>query len=171
MRIISKDKAKRLGLKRYFTGESCKNGHMSERQVSGGYCVECNKQSVKKWRKKTGYKTCPKYLAKWNSDNPERVRLHQVFRDRSKLAERNIRKRAALRKSTPLWLDGFQKDQIRSFYDHAKDCQVATGERYEVDHIVPIMGETVCGLHVPWNLQVLPMHVNRSKRNKLIMEY
>jgi 5-methylcytosine-specific restriction endonuclease McrA len=43
-----------------------------------------------------------------------------------------------------------------------------SGKKWEVDHIIPIAGDSVCGLHVPWNLRVVTMQENRSKSNKLI---
>lgn len=43
------------------------------------------------------------------------------------------------------------------------------GFKWEVDHVVPIRGKRVWGLHVPWNLQVIPMTVNRRKSNKVVL--
>lgn len=43
MQIISRAEAKAAGLKRYFTGEPCKYGHVAEVQVSSNGCCECNK--------------------------------------------------------------------------------------------------------------------------------
>ena len=85
-------------------------------------------------------------------------------------AKRDKRKRAALRdrrskQATPKWLTPEQKQQIVATYEHMRDCRAVTGEEYHVDHIVPLRGENVCGLHVPWNLQVLPACVNMSKSN------
>jgi len=80
----------------------------------------------------------------------------------SRIRERTLKQKTA----TPDWLTEEQKQQVESFYEHAKDCSVVSGEVYEVDHIVPLQGENISGLHVPWNLQVLPRDVNRAKSNK-----
>lgn len=67
---------------------------------------------------------------------------------------------------TPKWLTQEQKAEVEQFYWLSRDLFVTTGELYNVDHIVPLQGENVCGLHVPWNLQVLPSDVNIAKGNR-----
>lgn len=67
--------------------------------------------------------------------------------------------------ATPKWLTPEQKQEIVAIYEHMRDCRAVTGEEYHVDHIVPLKGEHVCGLHVPWNLQVLPAYINIAKSN------
>lgn len=168
---ISREEAKSLGMKRFFTGKPCSEGHICERNVAGGYCMDCNKKAVSTWRKKTGYKTDPEYAKRWRSENKDRLPVYETRRNKGKLSANRIKKRAAMRNAVPKWLSDQDLELINKIYMHARDCTVSTGERYEVDHIVPIISDKVCGLHVPWNLQVLPMDMNRSKRNKLIERY
>jgi len=71
-----------------------------------------------------------------------------------------------VKQATPKWLTLEQKRDIENIYWLAKDLQSVSGQTYHVDHIVPLKGQNVCGLHVPWNLQVLPSDINMSKGNK-----
>jgi len=67
--------------------------------------------------------------------------------------------------ATPSWLTEEHRRAIEDIYKTAKLCQRVTGSEYHVDHIVPVRGKNVCGLHVPWNLQILPSRVNLVKSN------
>jgi hypothetical protein len=85
---------------------------------------------------------------KWTQENPlEHNRNTAAYRAR-KL------------KATPVWLTEDQKEAISDFY-------LTCPPGYHVDHIIPLKGKNVCGLHVPWNLQHLPAQENLSKRNFL----
>jgi 5-methylcytosine-specific restriction endonuclease McrA len=77
------------------------------------------------------------------------------------------KRRAAKLKALPKWLTKEELEQIKELYEIARMFKLYTGEEYHVDHIVPLQGENVCGLHVPWNLQVIPAKENLSKSNKL----
>ncbi len=72
--------------------------------------------------------------------------------------------------ASPKWLDAIQKAQIQEFYDIASALNTQCGGRHEVDHIVPLKGRNVSGLHVPWNLQILKKEENLSKGNRLLEE-
>jgi 5-methylcytosine-specific restriction endonuclease McrA len=54
---------------------------------------------------------------------------------------------------------------MTQFYDVAKLRTKATGVTWEVDHVIPLRGKSVSGLHVPTNLQVILKSENRAKRN------
>ena len=80
--------------------------------------------------------------------------------------ERDIReKRNKL--ATPKWLNKKQKKKIVDTYEDMRRYRDTTGEEYHVDHIIPIRGKNVCGLHVPWNLRVIKASDNISKSNNI----
>lgn len=109
------------------------------------------------------------YSAKYRAENKDKYKVwvkEWVERNRDLDRAKNARRRSAKINALPNWLNEDQKKQIDSVYAHAKECEMLTGDKYHVDHIIPLQGKNVCGLHVPWNLQVLPADINQSKSNK-----
>lgn len=76
-------------------------------------------------------------------------------------ARRKIEKTAM-----PTWLSAKQAEEIERIYMECAKLTADTGIKHEVDHIVPLCGHSVSGLHVPWNLQILTAEENRAKGNK-----
>ncbi len=72
-------------------------------------------------------------------------------------------RRARKRHATPWWVD---RNALRAVYEECVRVSVLTGIPHQVDHIIPLTNKLVCGLHVPWNLQVIPRALNESKYNK-----
>lgn len=73
---------------------------------------------------------------------------------------KEAKRRAAKLNATPKWLTEEHWDQIKYMYE---SCP----EGYHVDHVVPLQGENVSGLHTPWNLQHLPARDNIIKGNRV----
>lgn len=108
--------------------------------------------------------------------NPERFeREVKAMAKRRLKCERNrqfvtnaktAKRRAEKKQRTPVWVKDQYKEEIGEFYKLAKALEDFTGHKWEVDHIVPMKGELVSGLHVPWNLQLLPKKDNAKKGNR-----
>jgi 5-methylcytosine-specific restriction endonuclease McrA len=60
--------------------------------------------------------------------------------------------------------------QIRNIYSSAKKMAKEFGVKLHVDHIIPLKGKDVCGLHTPWNLQVTSAKYNTSKKASIYEE-
>jgi hypothetical protein len=118
------------------------------------------KQYKKAYRARKDVKTATLlYNNTWRAANPERFRQTQLeHREknveiyRSRWAKRRARKKQAM----PSWLTPDHISQINAVYAEAKRLEKETGIAYHVDHIVPLAGKIVCGLHVPWNLRAIP---------------
>lgn len=95
-------------------------------------------------------------MRQWTKNNPGKANAHTALRY------------AAKTKCTPKWLTKEHKKQIEWFYETAKELEWLSEDKLTVDHIEPLRGEISCGLHVPWNLQIIPARINYSKGNKLV---
>jgi hypothetical protein len=155
MEVISRKEAKAAGLTRYFTGKPCKNNHISERYVSKRSCISCeldwyskNKDTVKKVND-----------TKWRNLNKNRKKVSQrVYSQKNKqlINAKNRTRKASQKQRVPKWAD---IGKIKEIY---KNCP----KGHHVDHIVPLQGEFVSGLHVENNLQYLTIQENLSKGNR-----
>lgn len=91
---------------------------------------------------------------KWARKNPEKVIANAM------------RRTTAKRLRIPKWLTEDHWAQIKAFYVEAQRLTQETGVVHHVDHIYALRGKTFSGLHVPWNLRVVPGEVNLRKANK-----
>ena len=87
-----------------------------------------------------------------------------AIKNRGRINAIGSKYRATKRNAVPSWLTNTHLTQIAVIYD---TCP----EGFDVDHIVPLQGEDVCGLHVPWNLEHLELQKNRGKGNRMDNEY
>jgi hypothetical protein len=127
-------------------------GCLSRKQTGITY-YQNNKDKLAIYRKEYNLKTNNFHSKQWKKTHPE-VR-----------AADTAKRRAAKLQRTPLWLTPEHHKQIGQFYWEAVEVSKLVGEFYHVDHIVPLQGKTVSGLHVPWNLQILHAKENLSKGN------
>ena len=96
MNIISRKEAAEQNLKLYFTGKTCKNGHISERYVSKHTCIDCQRGYGKKWADEN-YEKLRVLSKKWKIENPEKQRASS-----KKWANKNPGYQAKYRAKNPL---------------------------------------------------------------------
>lgn len=132
-----------LGVTYYFTGLPCKNGHVDKRHVGRG-CIQCHRD----WKKAPHGKSLKR---------AERQRWLERPGGKAYKKRKSIGKRLKVRQAIPSWHDPAPINQFIS------GCPPG----HHIDHIVPLRGRNVCGLHVLVNLQYLPSQENLSKSNKV----
>lgn len=107
--------------------------------------------------------------AEWREQNVERKRTKQRrYYSENSAAHRLYYKRRSnnLLSMTPWVQNEPYKSQIQTLYNQAKEITNKTGVKHHVDHVIPVKHPEICGLHVPWNMQVLSQPDNDSKHNK-----
>lgn len=105
------------------------------------------------------------YWARWYQQHKETRATNHARWARANpgvVNARTAKRKAANRHAMPAWVD---QGAIAALYHEAARRTHETGIRQQVDHIVPLQHPRVCGLHVPWNLQVLTRAENILKRN------
>jgi len=185
----TREEAKKTGAKYYFTRQPCKHGHVALRKTKGS-CVDCLKVE---WAK--GNETRAEYFKQYNqSDAGQKAKKDYYERNKEQVIARAAARPVEQRKmhrekykaqnpelykafvsvrrrrhknATPKWITPEQKLAMRNLYLQAQALTKATGERYVVDHIIPLISPEVCGLHVPWNLRVITQEENLIKSNKI----
>lgn len=189
MKVISRAEAKSQGLKYYFTGKPCKHGHVSKRLLSNKNCWDCaliakskdykeNREARLDSMKKNYIKKAPEkkaYVAEWQKRNKDRVRQYGInyrakYKDRLKITEKARRNRdrdyylakrheriARQKRAIPEW---FEREKIKIVFEKARELG------FEVDHVVPLKSDMVCGLHCWHNLQLLNKADNIRKLNR-----
>jgi hypothetical protein len=171
----SAKEARELGLPTYFTGKPCPKGHIAERRTANRRCVTCDKQDTNEYckrryqenvdverayRRQHYQQNRQSYIDASRRNAKPYVRKTEGIRDKSfqsgywsaKVAEHRAKKK----QRTPSWAN---LAEIEDFYN-------ACPPGYEVDHIVPLNGKNVSGLHVLNNLQYLTRSANASKGNR-----
>ena len=88
--------------------------------------------------------------------------------NRGAINARLAKYKAAKKQATPTWLTKEHNVCMKEIYKAAQDLRWE--DEMHVDHIIPLRGKTVSGLHVPWNLQIITASENMSKSNRLIQE-
>jgi DNA polymerase III delta prime subunit len=141
--------------------ERCKTKNIANR--------ERRLAKAKEWRENHP-ETARNAIIAWREANKERYTNYFVQyskANRGKVNTKWMKREAAKKSRTPAWLTDDDYWMIEQAYDIANKRTQMLGVQFHVDHIVPLQGKTVSGLHVPWNLQVITAKENRMKSNKI----
>jgi hypothetical protein len=125
-------------------------------KILRSHCKACEVRRVHEWREAG------------NRNSKEESRRYRE-RNRHKHNAKEARRRAYKRQATPAVLTEYDQFFIEEIYSLAQERSICTGVPNEVDHIIPLKNDRVCGLHVPCNLRVVPASVNRRKHNKFLV--
>jgi hypothetical protein len=125
-----------------------------------------NKDKIKEQCKRHNTKNKEKISLKqkeYRKNNPKKYKQQYI----KPIGAAKRAKRRAQETQATLRLTQFDIDYIKHLYIQSKELEKLDGIKRHIDHIVPLRGKTVCGLHVPWNLQILTAEENLKKSNIL----
>jgi len=188
MELISKQDALNLNLTKFFTGVECSRGHIAERYVVSRMCVVCasnhnTAEGRKEWAKEyraNNHEKIKQYRKDnidnhkdWLVQNKDKTSNHKkTYRQNhsDKVLASNAKRRSAKHFRDVQWDVEFTNFVATEAYDLCKLRQNVTGYAWHVDHVIPLNGKLVSGLHVWNNFAVIPAIQNMSKGNRYTME-
>lgn len=132
-----------------------------EKQFVRLECRQCEHAQNKAWREANKAHLREYDIARATPERRQKT-LEWQRANRHMTGATCMKRRAAKLQATPPWLDPKACDWA---YVVAKVFEGTYGGKWHVDHIVPLQGKNVCGLHVPWNLRVCPASENLKKSN------
>lgn len=158
------------------------------------FCIECHKadnvarkllrrsddafkQEERAYKAKYRQRTTEKralYMKEWRSKNAEYTYQYaKQYRQDNKAFINFLsqNRKLAMMQRTPLWLGVEEMWMIEEAYQLAALRTKLFGFAWHVDHVIPLRGKTVSGLHTPQNLSVIPGTANMQKTNKFEVEY
>ena len=173
MDIINRKEAKEQGLIHYFTGKPCIHGHLSRRRVKDRVCMACDVVYQSKIKRENPEKHRLRKLATYVRTRQKHLAQKRVYRQTNKHKINALGKAYKLRKKNriPKWVDKDHMWLIKEVYELAQIRTKQFGFPWHVDHIIPLQGELVSGLHVIENLQVIPGVENIKKKNKYEIDH
>lgn len=104
----------------------------------------------------------------WTKKNPEKAKQcvkNWCRNNPDKVSQYSVTRRMRLNHRSPSWVTESEENLIANVYREARQLSQKTGIRHQVDHIIPLNGSRVSGLHVLGNLQILTAVDNRAKWN------
>ena len=119
--------------------------------------------------RKTNKETLAASGAAYRKDNKEPIAVKKAAWQKDNKAACNAtdaKRRSAKLNRTPKWTTEEDLETIKQIYIVANQFSKSFGTEYQVDHIIPLQGKLVSGLHVPSNLQVITATENKIKGNK-----